>query len=272
MKNNKITFWGTRGSFPTPDLDKVKVGGDTSCVSLETGNQILILDMGTGARNLGQYIINNPNSSKIINIFLSHYHWDHMLGFLMFAPLFSEEYEINIYGKKDRLELKDILNHMLDPIFWPASSDFFKAKLNYCIIDDNVNLSKNLTVNSQIHHHPNGAYSYNVSFEDKKITYITDCEYTSGSVSQKLIDFAKSSDLLIHDSHFSKEDLPRHKGWGHSSWNQAVDIAKKSNSKQLALFHHNPNYSDHDIQNIENKAQSEFESVFVAKQGLFIYL
>ena len=111
-----------------------------------------------------------------------------------------------------------------------------------------------------------------VSFEEKKITYITDCEYISGNVSQKLIEFAKSSDLLIHDSHFSKEDLPNHKGWGHSSWDQAVDIAKKSNSKQLALFHHNPNYSDLDIQNIENKAQAEFEGVFVAKQGLVIYL
>ena len=116
---------------------------------------------------------------------------------------------------------------MLDPIFWPASSDFFKAKLNYFTIDGRINISENLAVNSQIHHHPNGAFSYNVFFEDKKVTYITDCEYISGSVSQKLIEFSNSSDLLIHDAHFSKEDLPNHKGWGHSSWNQAIDILKK---------------------------------------------
>ena len=78
----------------------MKVGGDTSCISIETCNQILILDMGTGARNLGQYIINNPNSSKIINIFLSHYHWDHMLGFLMFAPLFQMNMKLIFTVKK----------------------------------------------------------------------------------------------------------------------------------------------------------------------------
>ena len=272
MKKNKITFWGVRGSFATPDLDKMNFGGDTSCVSLETDNQIMILDMGSGARNLGRYIISNPNSPKILNIFLSHYHWDHMLGFLSFAPLFSNEYEINIYGKKDRLHLKDIINHMLDPIFWPASYDHFNAKLNFHNIDDKISLSENLVVESQIHNHPNDAFSYNILFDNKKVTYITDCEYISGEINQKLIDFAKNADLLIHDSHFTKEDLPDHKGWGHSSWNQAITMAQKSNSKQLALYHYNPDYDDKKINLIEKHAQKIFKQTIAPKQGLVIYL
>ncbi len=272
MKKNKITFWGVRGSFPTPDSNKIDFGGDTSCVSIETNDQILILDMGTGVRNLGQHIISYPDSPKIINIFLSHYHWDHMFGLLMFAPLFSDKYEINIYGKKDRMKLEDIINHMLDPIFWPASFDDFKAKLNFHTIEDEMHLSDNLIVKSQIHHHPNGAFSYKILIDDKKITYITDCEYISGKISGKLTNFAKNSDLLIHDSHFSKEDLPSHKGWGHSSWDQAVEIAEKSNSKQLALYHYNPDYDDEKIKLIEKQAQKIFKQTIAPKQGLVIYL
>ena len=272
MKKNKITFWGVRGSFPTPDSDKINFGGDTSCVSIETANQILILDMGTGVRKLGQQIMSSPNSPKIINIFLSHYHWDHMFGLLMFAPLFSDKYEINIYGKNDRLKLKDIIKHMLNPIFWPASFNDFKAKLNLHTIEDKINLSDNLIVKSQIHNHPNGAFSYKILVDNKKITYITDCEYVSGNISKKLIQFAKNSDLLIHDSHFTKEDLPSHKGWGHSSWDQAVAMAEKSNSKQLALYHYNPDYDDKTIKLIEKQAQQKFKQTIAPKQGLVIYL
>lgn len=272
MKKNKITFWGVRGSFPTPDSDKINFGGDTSCVSVETSDQILILDMGTGIRKLGQYILSSSHSPKVINIFLSHYHWDHMFGLLMFAPLFSDKYEINIYGKNDRMKLQDIINHMLDPIFWPASYDDFKAKLNLYNIEDKINLSDKLIIESQIHHHPNAAFSYKILVDDKKITYITDCEYISGNISKKLINFAKNSDLLIHDSHFTKEDLPTHKGWGHSSWDQAVLMAEKSNSKQLALYHYNPDYDDKKIKLIEEQAQKIFKQTIAPKQGLVIYL
>ena len=129
MKENKITFWGVRGSFPTPDRDKVDVGGHTSCVSLETKDEILIMDMGTGIKNLGEQIISNPNSPSKINIILSHYHWDHIIGFPVFAPLFSDKYEINIYGKKDALEIRDIINHMLNPIFWPVSINDFNVHI-----------------------------------------------------------------------------------------------------------------------------------------------
>ena len=273
MKKNKITFWGVRGSFPTPDSNKIDFGGDTSCVSIETNDQILILDMGTGVRNLGQHIISYPDSPKIINIFLSHYHWDHMFGLLMFAPLFSDKYEINIYGKKDRMKLEDIINHMLDPIFWPASFDDFKAKLNFHTIENNkIEISDNMMIKSQIHHHPNGAFSYKVLLDNKKISYITDCEHISGNINEDLITFAKNSDLLIHDSHFTTEDLPNHKGWGHSSWDQAVSMAQKSNSKQLALYHYSPDYTDSQIHSIESDAQKAFKQTIAAKQGLVIYL
>ena len=272
MKENKITFWGVRGSFPTPDRDKVDVGGHTSCVSLETKDEILVMDMGTGIKNLGEQIVSNPNSPSKINIILSHYHWDHIIGFPVFAPLFSDKYEINIYGKKDALEIRDIINHMLNPIFWPVSIDDFKAKLNFYTIDDEVQISNSINIKTQIHHHPNGALSYKILSNDKIISYVTDCEYKTGMPNEKLIKFSYDSDLLIHDAHFTPEDLVNHKGWGHSSLEQAVNMAKKSNSKQLALYHYSPSYNDAQIEIIEQKAKQAFSQTFAAKQGLVIYL
>jgi len=272
-KKNKITFWGVRGSFPTPDRDKMDFGGHTSCVSIETQEEIVIMDMGTGMKKLGESIVSNPNSPSKINIMLSHYHWDHLIGFPMFAPLFSDKYQINIYGKKDRIGVKDVINHMLDPIFWPVSFNDFKADLNFYTIGDNqIKISDNMMIESQVHQHPNGAFSYKVLSNDKTISYITDCEHMLGNINENLINFAKNSDLLIHDAHFAKEDLSNHKGWGHSSWDQAVSMAQKSKSKQLALYHYSPDYNDTKINSIESDAKKIFKQTIAAKQGLVIYL
>ncbi len=272
MKKNKITFWGVRGSFPTPDHDKMNTGGHTSCVSLENEDEIIIMDMGTGIKNLGKQIVSNPNSPSKINIILSHYHWDHIIGFPMFLPLFSDKYQINIYGKKEAIELKKIIEHMLNPIFWPVSMNDFKAELNFYNIGDEIKISSSITIKTQIHHHPNGAFSYKILSDDKIISYVTDCEYLTGSPSEKIIKFSNNSDLLIHDAHFTPEDLINHKGWGHSSWEQATLIANKSNSKQLALFHHSPEYNDNQINEIESNAKQVFKQTIAARQGLVIYL
>ena len=273
MKENKITFWGVRGSFPTPDQDKVETGGHTSCVSIESSDNILIMDMGTGIKNLGQYIVSNPDLPSKINIFLSHYHLDHIIGLPMFAPLFSDKYQINLYGKKEDIELKEIINKMLNPIFWPVSINDFKAELNFHTIDNSeIKLSESITIKTQIHHHPHGALSYKILSNDKIISYVTDCEYITGNPSEKLIQFSNNSDLLIHDAHFTPEDLINHKGWGHSSWKQAIIMAQKSNSKQLALFHHSPEYTDKQIESIERNAQKIFKQTIAARQGLVIYL
>ena len=242
-------------------------------LSIETEKETLIMDMGTGIKNLGESIVSNPNSPSEINIILSHYHWDHIIGFPIFAPLFSDKYKINIYGKKDDIELKEIIKHMLNPIFWPVSFDDFKAELNFYTIDNNeIKISNSMNIKSQIHHHPHDALSYKIISQNKIISYITDCEYLSDEPNEKLIQFANNSDLLIHDAHFTVEDLPNHKGWGHSSWKQAVTMAQKSNSKQLALYHNSPNYNDAQIESIESDSKKAFKQTIAAKQGLVIYL
>jgi len=274
MNKNKLTFWGVRGSNPTPDKNKMTYGGHTSCVSFETiDNELLIFDMGTGLKNLGEILAHDSNSPKTIHIILSHYHWDHMIGLLSFAPLFIDDFTIHFYGKKDTMDVKEIINYMMNPIFWPVTSDDFKANLNFHTIEnENLKISDSINIKTKPHGHPNGALSFKVEINNKTFTYITDCEHPDSHLNENLIELAQNSDILIHDAHFTCEDLLNHKGWGHSSWQQAVQMAKKTNSKELILFHHNPRYDDEKIKHIESMAQKSFKKTTAAKEGLVIYL
>lgn len=274
MNKNKLTFWGVRGSNPTPDKNKMIYGGHTSCVSLQaTRDELLVFDMGTGLKNLGESLVADVNSPKTIHIILSHYHWDHMIGLLSFAPLFIEDFTIYFYGKKDKMNIKEVISYMMNPIFWPVSFEDFKAELNFHTIEnDTLKISDSILINSKPHAHPNGALSFRVELDGKTCTYITDCEHPESHLNEHLIELAQNSDILIHDAHFTHDDLINHKGWGHSSFEEAVDMAKRTKSKQLVLFHHNPIYNDEQLEKIESMAKKGFQNTISAKQGLVIYL
>ncbi len=275
MEKNIIKFWGVRGSYPITDPDKMGIGGDTPCVEIRTKkNELIILDMGTGLNNLTSALLKEKNPPTHIDIFLSHYHWDHILGFLSFAPLFMDKFNINIYGKKDNSGgVKKALTDILDDRFWPVNIDMFNANINFINIKPGrIKLDNGITVESSLHPHPGGALGFRLELKDNTITYITDVEHPIGKTLRKVNHLARESDVLIHEAHFTPKDLPNFKGWGHSSWEEAVDVAKNSNSKQLIFFHHSPTYSDNIINEFGKEAKNHFENSLIGKQNLKIIL
>ena len=276
MKKTRVRFWGCRGSFPTFDENKIKYGGDTSCVEIRTpDNKLIILDMGTGLRRLGERIVNDSSYPKEIHIFLSHYHLDHIHGFLMFAPLFNPKYTINIYSRNSNgKNSKQIFDIFLQPEIWPINVDFLPSKINFIEMnEDKILINNSIEIRNNPHPHPPlEAFSIRIKIFDKIITYITDCEHSPEALNENVVNFADQSDLLIHDAQYSISDLPKHKGWGHSSWKNAVDVAIKSDSKKLVLFHHSPDYDDSEIDGMEIKAKLNFSNVIAAKQNLEIEL
>tara|TARA_B100000579_G_C22768546_1_gene822782 strand:- start:84 stop:932 length:849 start_codon:yes stop_codon:yes gene_type:complete len=282
MKNysNKeyIKFWGVRGSNPTPDKDKMQFGGDTSCVEIRTkNNDLIILDMGSGLRNLGAKIIADDSYSSKINIFLSHYHWDHIMGFFYFAPLYNEKFTVNIYGFNNEVRMEDLSKQLINKGFWPVEESMYKANINFIELEQSSNDLKTLDINDtkifySEHAHPGGANSFRIETGDKKIVYVTDCEHSNGELNKNVLNIAEECDILIHDSHFTVRDLPNHIGWGHSSWKQSIDIAIVSRVKQLVLFHYSPDYNDEKIKEIEINAQKKFINTIASFQGLSIGL
>ena len=280
MSNNSndsyIKFWGVRGSFPTPEKDKIKYGGETSCIEIRTKeNDCIILDMGTGIRNLGKEIMKDDSCPKEINIILSHYHWDHIVGFFAFAPLYYKEYTINIFGYNKATSISMLNDILINKNFWPVDKEQYNATINFIEIPKSTNEINFIKINQtkifySLHPHPNGTNSFRVENNNKKITYITDCEHPLGSLNQNVVNIAKDSDILIHDAHFTINDLTKFKGWGHSSWKQAVDVAITSNSKELVLFHYCPEYNDKQIQENETNAKKKFVNTIASFQGLSI--
>ena len=275
MNKTKIRFWGCRGSFPTSEKNMMKYGGDTSCVEIRThDNNLIILDMGTGLKRLGNNIINDASYPKNITIVLSHHHLDHLHGFLMFAPLFDSSYKINIYSRRSRNKgLEEVFNTFLQPEIWPVKLDDLQADISFIDLDENdIVINNSTTISNSLHAHPNGAYSIKIKILDKILTYSTDCEHPKEGLNQNVINFAEESDILIHDAQYTPEDLVKYKGWGHSSWENAVDVAIRSNSKKLILFHHSPDYSDNALDEIERKAKLHFPDLISAKQDLTLDL
>ena len=242
VENHRIKFWGVRGSFPTPDRDKVEVGGHSSCVEIRTAdNRLIIFDMGTGFIPCGKSILAEESPPKSAHVFISHFHWDHIIGYLGFPPFFCDWFTCNIYGKEDTLSIEEIFEHIHNFTFWPVEMPLYKAKFNlHTFPSEGVEISDSIKITSALHPHPNGANSYRLEIADTVIVYCTD------------------------------EQLKEHKGWGHSSWQQSTALAKEANVKKLALFHHNPDHDDETIRIIEENAKKVFPNTIAAREGLEI--
>jgi len=274
MAKHTIKFWGVRGSFPTPDRDKIEVGGHSSCVEVRTAdNKMIVLDMGTGFVPMGNALMAEPNSPKTINVFISHFHWDHIIGYLGFVPFFSKDFTCNIYGKKDKLPIEDIFEHIHHFTFWPVQTPMYQAKFNLQTFpEEGVQISDTIKVKAMLHGHPNGANTYRIEIDETVIVYCTDIEHPDNKLNPNTIEIAKNADVLIKDAQFTDEQMLAHKGWGHSSWQQCTEVAKQANVKQLILFHHSPTNDDKTILQIEKDAQAVFPNTLAAREGMEIRL
>ena len=270
----KIKFWGVRGSFPIP-RENDSFGGNTSCVEVRTSDdKVVLFDMGTGLKNFGESLEKSKSKINEINIVLSHFHYDHILGFLMFIPLFLGKYTINVYAPANNdNEVNSQILSFLDPQFWPVGIDMMEAKINFRHYSSgSFNISDNIKVTTSPHGHPGGANSLRIDVDRFSVTYVTDCEHPDTHINQNVIDISKGSDILIHDAQFTPEQMSNHKGWGHSSWEQSVAVAKNANVKKLVLFHHNPENGNSMLEKIEHDAKSKFENTISAREGMEIFI
>jgi phosphoribosyl 1,2-cyclic phosphodiesterase len=253
-----IKFWGTRGSIPVPGNDTLKYGGNTSCVEIGlSNNKMLILDAGSGIRELGKKLVSNGKVGTI-DILFTHYHWDHIQGIPFFLPIFQKEATINFYGETSNGEkTKDILSSQMTSNYFPIGLDEMNAELIYHDVKPfnnyEINGAKLKTFRAN---HSSPTISYKITDGDKTIVYLTDNELimddSSGNSiydklkksNKELIDFCFGCDYLIHDSMYDESSLVDKKGWGHSANVTLAYFGILSQVKNLILFHYNPDYTD----------------------------
>lgn len=285
-----VTFWGTRGSISTPGRATEKYGGNTPCVTIRCGDVELILDAGTGIRNLGieyleEYDQGRPNQP--LHLFLSHTHWDHIQGLPFFLPAYKKEMKLTIYGspKKERY-LASVLKGQMDTDYFPVSMSAFAAETNIIEISEKlIHLGPISVTWQEQFFHPGGSVRYRFEFADKKIVYATDVEldsiFTSEGVPREKIElmeeyvgFIREADLLIADGQYTEEEYPQKTGWGHTSIPKLLEVAALSGVKQLAVFHHDPQHSDVFLDKLwitkgyKNWSEENHIKLFWAREGI----
>jgi len=270
-----VQFWGVRGSIPTPGLHTVRYGGNTPCVEMQVGGKRLIFDGGTGLHVLGQSLLRQMPIEA--HIFFTHSHWDHVQGFPFFTPGFVRGNDFHIYGAiaPDGSTVEQRLNdQMLHPNF-PVPLQIMQANLDFY----NVKAGEPIKINDIIVetaplNHPGEAVGYRVNWRDGAAVYITDTEHFPDRLDENVMWLARNADILIYDSTYTDEEyhspnLPKI-GWGHSTWQEAVKIAKAANVKTLVIFHHDPAHDDVFLDRVGEEAAVQFPGAVMAREGMVL--
>ena len=305
----RIRLWGVRGSIPCPGPDTVVHGGNTSCLELRFGEQdrLIIIDAGSGIRALGNYIMKNdlPKGPIDTSIFLTHTHWDHIMGFPFFTPIFIPGSKLRIYGPVTYEEdgLDQIIGNQLRYRYFPVRHGELAAEISYFPLRESVeDLGDGIMLRTKYLNHPILCLGYRFEHEGKVFCTVYDTEpfrnvfptdpsaegydpvaaeegeKAAQEENDKVLEFMRGADVVIHDTQYThKEYLASKTGWGHTSFEHAINAAHKAGVQKLILFHHDPMRTDDELKALLQGYRSMIAGkstleIDVAREGTVIEL
>ncbi len=304
----KIKFWGVRGSIPCPGPGTVKYGGNTPCIELrlKSDNRLIIIDAGSGIRELGNDLMANdlPNGPINTEIYLSHTHWDHIMGFPFFTPIYIPGTKIKLYGpvtyEDDSLE--DVVGGQLTYRYFPVRQAELASDIEYIDLkEETLDIGDGIKLTTKYLNHPILCLGYRFEYQGKVFctaydtepfqnvfctdpedpsydeTMAREGEEVAEEENQRIEQFFKGADLLIHDTQYTREEYTASKkGWGHTSFEHAIAAAKRAEVKKMALFHHDPMRSDSQIDELVSRycrpSYTGDLECFFAREGMVIEL
>jgi phosphoribosyl 1,2-cyclic phosphodiesterase len=278
----RVTFWGVRGSIPCPGPNTVKYGGNTACLELrfDPDDRLVIIDAGSGIRELGGHLIKKdlPRGPLKTNIFLTHTHWDHIMGFPFFTPIYIPGTELTIYGPVTYEEdsLDQVVGDQLRYRYFPVRQDELRAKILYHPLKEGEqDLGGGVMLKTKYLNHPILVLGYRFQYQGKIFCTAYDTEpfrnvfdakpgdpgYDPAAIAEgdlaayeeneKVLRFFEGADLLVHDSQYThKEYVTSRLNWGHSSFEWAINNAHKAGVKKLVLYHHDPERTDAELDSL----------------------
>jgi phosphoribosyl 1,2-cyclic phosphodiesterase len=277
----KLKFYGVRGSTPVCDAGFQHFGGNTTCfqITFPETNRIAIIDAGTGLRNLGRDMRAIGHHQDQLIIAFTHFHWDHMQGFPFFAPAYNPRQEITILalGRDQTIgNLREIFEVPMQSQYFPVQLNMMGAQFEFLKVED---ASRHFTgagnvetkVTGQRHNHPGGAYGFRIERKGKVLVICTDVEHGE-QIDPNVVELSRGADLLVHDAQYTAEELRRYRGWGHSSFDQAMQVAEMAGVKRLAMTHHDPEHDDEFLLRMEKLCQGRFPNSQIAREGMEIVL
>ncbi len=276
-----VKFWGARGSIPVSGREFIRFGGDTPCVELRNrAEDIIIVDCGSGMRRLGNSLLRGRNSR--VHLFVTHTHWDHILGFPFFKLLHDQNAQIFLYGyPRWQGNVYKLLFDVFNAPHFPVPPRKLGARIEYVPCTKEVDIS-GMRVEPVPLSHPNLGVGFSFREEDTKFVFLTDNEldyrHRGGLDRDGYENFCRGADLLVHDAEYTHEDYKKTRGWGHSRFSDTVGLACKAGVSRLGLYHHNQDRPDGEVLEMERRARLEIASLggeaecFAVAQDQEIYL
>ncbi len=282
----KIRFWGVRGSIPAPGPRTVRYGGNTPCVELTCGEETIIIDAGTGIRELGFDLMKRAAGAPIKGrLFIGHTHWDHIQGFPFFTPLFLPTTKFQIYGMHGTTKtFQEVMAGQMHSTYFPVQLKDLGSKPEFVELGGPVELGP-VKVSYHFLNHPGITVGYRFEHAGKVLTYISDHEpygklNMKGQFSDKedaaIAKFVTGSDLMICEAQYTPDEYKMKRGWGHSTFEDVLALAQMAGVKRMALFHHDPLHDDDklDARLIESAAlitsRKATVECFAAREGLVV--
>lgn len=231
---------------------------------------MLIFDAGTGLRSLGTHLI--ASDTRDVDLFLSHTHYDHLMGFPFFRYAFEPSNAMRIWSGHllPDSDTETALRTFMSPPFFPVSPDIFKARISFhdFRLGETIGLADGIRISTVALNHPDGATGYRVDFDGRSVCYLTDTEHVVGQPDRNVLGVIAGADILIYDSMFTDDEFPRYVGFGHSTWQEGVRLCKSAGVETLVLFHHMPDRDDKALDAIGAAAKKAFPGAIVAREGL----
>jgi phosphoribosyl 1,2-cyclic phosphodiesterase len=256
-----VRFWGTRGSIPVPGPQTQRYGGNTTCLEVRTADGgLVILDAGTGLRSLGRSLVKQANGDPIRgDLFFSHAHWDHIQGLPFFTPAFQGGNHFTLWGSPSlEASIDVVVRQQMSPVVFPVQFDELRARMEFRQLMANHHDGTCYRLDTVRVRHPGGALGFRITScadPSSSMVFIPDNELDiagdqldEASPVAQLVEFARGARILIHDAMYTGTEYIAHRGWGHSSFRDAVEFAIRCDVETLVLFHHDPDRDDDELE------------------------
>ena len=268
----ELRFWGVRGSIATAYSGNLAFGGNTACVEVRgRDGEIIVIDAGTGARNLGKALTAESGAKPLsMYLLLTHFHWDHIQGIPFFMPLYSSPNSVVICSGFPAAQTREVLEGQMAAPYFPVPFSTFEGQIEMRQIGESPVSIGSVSVRAFPLRHPQNAWGYRIESDGVSIVHASDFEHGDPGFDRLLRESARNADLLIFDSQFTPQEYEQHRGWGHSTWLEATRVAGDAGVKRLVLFHHHPDRDDEALARIVEHARAEFPNTEAACEGLCI--
>jgi phosphoribosyl 1,2-cyclic phosphodiesterase len=271
----RVRFWGVRGSIACPGPSTIRYGGNTPCIEVRCGEHVLVFDAGTGLRPLGLELIKDRNI-RLVDIFITHCHLDHVVGLPFFAPLFRDGYRVRVWAGnlQPSNSIERVTRMLMSSPLFPVQIEVFKAAIEFHDFRSGEVLRphENVVLRTAPLDHPDGSNGYRLEYGGRNFALVSDTEGFPGKCDNELLSLASRADLMVYDATFTEDEIESRIGWGHSTWLRGVRLADKAQVKHLCLFHHDPSHDDDFMDRLAAEANDAREGTVTAREGQIIDL